>query len=261
MIDEVRVAWSAGKPMRCQNCSAENPEGAKFCSECASPMVAKCPRCGANNKPGAKFCNDCGAPLNASAPAAAAVDSRQDIKQGIKDDIAGERRHLTVLFCDLVGSTEIASHLDPEQWREIVGEYHRAAAQAIERFGGHVAQFLGDGVMAYFGWPEAHDNDAERAARAGLAILDAISKLNERPARPKLAARIGIDSGAVVVGAGAGKEADVFGDTPNIAARVQVAAEPGTVLITDAVHRLVSGLFVVEDRGTPALKGIERPVQ
>ena len=145
----------------------------------------------------------------------------------------GERRHLTVLFCDLVGSTEIAGHLDPEEWREIVGEYHRAAAQAIERFGGHVAQYLGDGVMAFFGYPEAHDNDAERAARAGLAILDAISKLNEYPAHPKLSARIGIDSGAVVVGAGAGKDTDVFGDTPNIAARVQTAAAPGTVLITD----------------------------
>ncbi|MGA8059272.1 MAG: adenylate/guanylate cyclase domain-containing protein, partial [Candidatus Binataceae bacterium] len=166
-----------------------------------------------------------------------------------------------MLFCDLVGSTEIASRLDPEEWREIVGEYHRASAQAIERFGGHVAQYLGDGVMAYFGWPEAHDNDAERAARAGLAILDAISKLNEHLSGPRLAARVGIDSGAVVVGAGAGKEADVFGDTPNIAARVQAAAEPGTVVITEAVHRLVSGLFVIEDRGTPALKGIERPVQ
>jgi class 3 adenylate cyclase/predicted ATPase len=216
-------------------------------------MMAKCARCGANNQPGAKYCNECASPLTASARVEATVQSR--------DGAAGERRHLTVLFCDLVGSTEIASRLDPEEWREIVGEYHRAAAQAIERFGGHVAQYLGDGVMAYFGWPEAHDNDAERAARAALAILDAISKLNERPARPKLAARIGIDSGAVVVGAGAGKEVDVFGDTPNIAARVQVAAEPGTVLITDAVHRLVSGLFVVEDRGTPALKGIERPVQ
>ena len=146
------------------------------------------------------------------------------------DSLTGERRHLTVLFCDLVGSTEIASHLDPEEWREIVGEYHRAAAQAIERFGGHVAQYLGDGVMAYFGWPEAHDNDAERAARAGLAILDAISKLNEHPTHPKLAARVGIDSGTVVVGAGAGKDTDVFGDTPNIAARVQAAAEPGTVV-------------------------------
>src|ERR1700746_1185665 len=220
--------------MRCPNCSAENPQGAKFCSECASPMVAKCPRCGANNKPGAKFCNDCGALLNASAPDAAAAETRQDIK----DDIAGERRHLTVLFCDLVGSTEIAGHLDPEQWREIVADYHHASAQAIERFGGHVAQYLGDGVMAYFGWPEAHDNDAERAARAGLAILDAISKLNENPTHPKLAARVGIDSGAVVVGAGAGKDADVFGDTPNIAARVQAAAAPDTVLVTAATHRL-----------------------
>src|ERR1700756_5645318 len=109
-------------------------------------MPAKCPRCGTNNKPAAKFCNECAAPL-----AAAAVESRQDIK----NDIAGERRHLTVLFCDLVGSTEIASHLDPEQWREIVGEYHRTAAQAVERYGGHVAHYLGDGVMAYFGWPQA----------------------------------------------------------------------------------------------------------
>src|ERR1700687_2362091 len=238
--------------MRCQNCSAENPEVAKFCSECASPMVAKWPPCGANNKPGAKFCNECAAPLNASTPAAARVEPH--------DDLQGERRHLTVLFCDLVGSTEIARHLDPEEWRELVGEYHRAAAQAIERFGGHVAQYLGDGVMAYFGWPEAHDNDAERAARAGIAILEAIARLNEHPARPKLAARVGIDSGTVVVGAGAGKDTDVFGDTPNIAARVQSAAEPGTVVITDAVHRLISGLFVVEDRGAQALKGIERPI-
>jgi hypothetical protein len=115
--------------------------------------------------------------------------------------------------------------------------------------------------MAFFGYPEAHDNDAERAARAGLAILDAIAKLNERSAYAKLSARLGIDSGAVVVGAGAGKDAEVFGDTPNIAARVEAAAEPGTEVITDATHRLVSGLFVVEDRGTQALKGIERPVQ
>jgi class 3 adenylate cyclase len=115
--------------------------------------------------------------------------------------------------------------------------------------------------MAYFGYPEAHGNDAERAARAGLAILDAVSKLNEHPTHPNLEARIGIDSGAVVVGAGAGKDTDVFGDTPNIAARVQAATAPGTVLITAATHRLVSGLFVVEDRGAQALKGIERSVQ
>jgi class 3 adenylate cyclase len=166
-----------------------------------------------------------------------------------------------VLFSDLVGSTEIAGHLDPEQWREIVADYHHAAAKAIERFGGNVAQYLGDGVMAYFGWPEAHDNDVERGIHASLGILNAVSKLNEIPDRPKLSVRIGIDSGAVVVGGGTDKGADVFGDTPNIAARVQAAAEPGTVLVTDAVHRLVSGFFVVENRGTPALKGIDRPIQ
>ena len=191
--------------------------------------------------------------LDATAPIRAQAE--------LHDGLTGERRHLTVLFCDLVGSTEIAAQLDPEEWRETVGDYHRAAAQAIKRFGGHVAQYLGDGVMAFFGYPEAHDNDAERAARAGLAILDAISKLNEHPTHPKLSARVGIDSGAVVVGAGAGKDADVFGDTPNIAARVQAAAAPDTVVITAETHRLVSGLFVVEDRGAQALKGIERPVQ
>jgi class 3 adenylate cyclase/tetratricopeptide (TPR) repeat protein len=166
-----------------------------------------------------------------------------------------------VLFCDLVGSTEIAARLDPEEWRELVASYHRAAAEAITRYSGHVAKFLGDGILAFFGWPEAHDNDAERAARAGLAMLDAVSKLGGQTGHPKLAARVGIDSGAVVVGAGAGKETDVFGEAPNIAARVQAAAEPGTVLITDAVHRLVSGLFVVESRGASALKGIERSLQ
>jgi class 3 adenylate cyclase/tetratricopeptide (TPR) repeat protein len=173
----------------------------------------------------------------------------------------GERRHLTVLFCDLVGSTEIAARLDPEEWRELVAAYHRAAAEAVTRYGGHVAKYLGDGVMAFFGYPEAHDNDAERAARAGLEMLDAITKLGDQAGRPKLAARVGIDSGAVVVGAGVGKEADVFGEAPNIAARVQAAAEPGTVLITDAVQRLVPGLFVVEGRGAQVLKGIERPLQ
>src|SRR5579864_3593227 len=178
--------------MRCQNCSAENPQGAKFCIRCAAPFSHRCQKCGFENPSEARFCAQCAAPLDAAAPIRS-VTEQHDLP-------TGERRHLTVLFCDLVGSTEIASHLDPEEWREIVAGYHHAAAQAIDRFGGHVAQYLGDGVMAFFGYPEAHDNDAERAARAGLAILDAISKLNEQPGRTKLAARVGIHSGAVVVG-------------------------------------------------------------
>src|SRR5882724_2419509 len=250
--------------MRCASCGSENPASKRFCGDCGRPLGSGCPKCGAENPADKKFCGDCGADLfqPTAAPQSAESAAARVVGERIESHEvpAGERRHLTVLFCDLVGSTEIAGHLDPEEWREIVGEYHRAAAQAIERFGGHVAQYLGDGVMAFFGYPEAHDNDAERAARAGLAILDAISKLDESPAHPKLSARIGVDSGAVVVGAGAGKDTDVFGDTPNIAARVQTAAAPGTVLITAATHRLVSGLFVVQDLAAQPLKGIARPV-
>ena len=239
--------------MRCQNCSAENPQGANFCIQCATPFPHRCQKCGFENPSEAKFCAQCAAPLDAAEPIRAESDA--------SDGLTGERRHLTVLFCDLVGSTEIASHLDPEDWREIVAGYHRAATQAIERFGGHVAQYLGDGVMAYFGYPEAHENDAERGARAGLAVLEAVSKLNEQPACPQLSARIGIDSGAVVIGGGASKDADVFGDAPNIASRVQAAAAPDSVFITAAVHQLVSGLFVVEDCGAQRLKGIGHPIR
>jgi class 3 adenylate cyclase len=160
------------------------------------------------------------------------------------------------LFCDLVGSTEIASRLDPEEWRETVAAYLRAAAEAITRFGGHVAKYLGDGVMAFFGYPEAHENDGERAARAGIAIIDAIARLNEGVAFPKLAARVGIDSGPVVVGTGAGQEIDVFGDTPNTAARVQAVALPGTVVVSANTYRLLAGLFIVEGLGAHTLKGI-----
>ena len=237
--------------MRCQNCSAENPQGAKFCIQCGNPFQRLCQKCGFGNPPEARFCAQCGAPLETTALLRAVAEPH--------DSLTGERRHLTVLFCDLVGSTQIAAQLDPEEWREIVADYHRAAAQAIERFGGHVAKYLGDGVMAFFGYPEAHDDDAERAARAGLAIVDATSKLGQQPERTKLAVRIGIDSGPVVVGPGAGKEADIFGEAPNIAARVQAAAEPGTILITAATHRLVSGLFVVEQRGAQSLRGIAQP--
>ena len=235
--------------MRCAKCGSDNREGATFCRECASPLSTNCAACGALNQPGAKFCDECGAALVDGAQATVAEATPTAVSA------AGERRHLTVLFCDLVGSTEIAARLDPEEWRETVAAYHRAAAEAITRFGGHVAKFLGDGVMAFFGYPEAHDNDAERAARAGLAILYAIAKLNEQSGRQTLSARVGIDSGAVVVGVGAGKDADVFGDAPNIAARVQAEAEPDTVLITAAVHQLISGLFVVEERGARQFKG------
>ena len=261
--------------MRCPSCNFENPPAKRFCLQCGFRLEGLCPQCGAENPADARFCGDCGTGLSSSplsgsrtahdqaasiAPVAlpSATDSELMDCRRASD---GERRHLTVLFCDLVGSTALATQLDPEEWRTIIADYHRAAADAIERFGGYVAQYLGDGVMAYFGWPEAHDNDAERAARAGLAILEAIVKLNEESGRPRLSARVGIDSGAVVVGAGPGKGADVFGDAPNIAARVQGSAEPDTVVITQATHSLLSGLFVMEPSAPVSLKGIERPLQ
>ena len=150
--------------MKCPNCGINNVAGARFCNQCGKQLGKMCPKCTAENAPDAKFCSQCGTSVN-QLPDRNGSDRKAEV--GPRElAVAEERRHLTVLFCDLVGSTELAAQLDPEEWRELVESYHRAAAEAITRFGGHVAKYLGDGVMAYFGWPEAHDNDAERAARA-----------------------------------------------------------------------------------------------
>ncbi len=138
--------------MRCSKCGSDNRVGANFCNACGTTLGNKCAACGALNQPGAKFCDECGAALTGG------VTTKAEGVAPVVVPSAGERRDLTVLFCDLVGSTEIAAQLDPEEWREVVAAYHRAAADAIIRYGGHVAKYLGDGVMAYFGWPEAHDN-------------------------------------------------------------------------------------------------------
>ena len=242
--------------MRCSKCGADNREGRKFCTNCGTPLLAACPKCGATVEPDEKFCGECGTALGDAVPAAA------EGSQSLTAPADGERRHLTILFCDLVGSVTLTSQLDPEEWRATVAGYQRAASEAVTRVGGEVMRYVGDGIMAFFGYPVAHDNDAERAARAGLAILDGIAKLNEsHPSRPKLSVRIGIDSGSVVVGTGAGRAVGAFGDAANIAARVQAAATPDTVVVTATTHRLISGLFVVEDRSAQQLKGIEHPVQ
>src|SRR5208283_4994214 len=147
-----------------------------------------------------------------------------------------ERRHLAVLFCDLVGSTSMSAALDAEDWRDLVGGYLDAACVAVTELGGHVAKKLGDGIMALFGHPIAQENDSERAVRAALAIQRALGELNRKnvgTGRPELAARIGVETGAVVVDSAG----EIFGDAPNIAARVQALAEPGTVLVTARVQR------------------------
>lgn len=155
-----------------------------------------------------------------------------------------ERRQLTVMFVDLVGSTQLTQALDPEDMREIILAYQQAVAREIARYDGRVAKLMGDGVLAYFGWPQAHEDDAERAVRAGLAAVSATGRLNA-PGGKSLAARVGIATGLVVVGdlvgEGAAQEEAVVGDTPNLAARLQALAEPGAVIIADTTQRLIAG--------------------
>jgi TOMM system kinase/cyclase fusion protein len=177
-----------------------------------------------------------------------------------------ERRQLTVLFCDLADSSRLSSQLDPEDYREVVRAYQAACVEVIQRFDGYVAQYLGDGLLVYFGYPQAHEDDAQRAVRTGLGILDALGTLNTRLAQAKgmrLTVRIGIHTGPVVVGtmgSGGRHEQLALGETPNLAARLQSLAAPNTVAISDATHRLVQGYFTCDDLGRHSLKGIDTPV-
>jgi class 3 adenylate cyclase/tetratricopeptide (TPR) repeat protein len=199
-------------------------------------------------------------PAQAAAPTGAAPPRDAEPHRGA-DGRGAERRQLTVLFCDLVGSTALASRLDPEDLREVIAAYHGRAAALIRGGGGFVAKYVGDGVLAYFGYPQAREEDAECAVRAGLAVAQAVEGL-ATPAGPSgaLRARVGIASGLVVVGNGSdegtGEAHAVVGDTPNLAARLQALAEPGTVVIDPATRRRIGGLFACEDLGPRELKGV-----
>ena len=174
-----------------------------------------------------------------------------------------ERRQLTIMFCDLVGSTPLSTRLDPEDLRDVIGAYHRAAADVIARFDGFVAKYMGDGVLAYFGYPRAHEDAAERAVRAGLVLVEAVPRL-KLVAEVGLQVRIGIATGLVVVGdltgSGEAQERGVVGETPNLAARLQTLAQPGTVVIAPSTRRLTGGHFHYRELGGVVLKGFDEPV-
>jgi len=178
-----------------------------------------------------------------------------------------ERRQLTVLFCDLVDSTALSSQLDPEDLREMVRAYQATCAEVIQRFDGHIAQYLGDGLLVYFGYPQAHEDDAQRAVRTGLGIVEAMDTLNRRLVqRPggRLAVRVGIHTGLVVVGemGGGGRQEQLaLGETPNIAARLQGLAAPDTVVISAVTQRLIQGYFTCQTLGDQPLKGVAMPLQ
>ncbi len=186
-----------------------------------------------------------------AAPAAQTPASRDAVAPA-----EAERRQLTVMFCDLVGSTALSTRHDPEDLRELIGGYHRAVAEAVARFDGFVAKYMGDGVLIYFGYPQAHEDNAERAVRAGLAVIEAVGRL---PARQDLRVRLGIATGIAVVGdligEGAAQERGVVGETPNLAARLQGLAAPNTLVIGEATRRQIGGLFHLEDLGPQALAG------
>jgi class 3 adenylate cyclase/predicted ATPase len=177
--------------------------------------------------------------------------------------VDAERRQLTVMFCDLVGSTALSARLDPEDLRAVIGAYHRCAAGVIERSGGFVAKYMGDGVLAYFGYPRADEHDTERAVRAGLALVEAVAGLDTAAGEP-MQVRVGIATGLVIVGdligQGTAQEQAVVGETPNLAARLQALAAPGTVVIAPSTRRLTGGLFDYEALGAVEIKGLAAPV-
>jgi class 3 adenylate cyclase/tetratricopeptide (TPR) repeat protein len=196
-----------------------------------------------------------------SQPDALQAPSRPNSSGSSKQSEA-ERRQLTIMFVDLVGSTALSTALDPEDMSDVIRSYQNAVAGEISRFEGHVAKFMGDGVLAYFGWPKAHEDAAERAVRTGLAILQVMARLQTRAGKP-LEARVGIATGLVVVGdlvgAGSAQEEAVVGETPNLAARLQSLAEPGTIVIAEATRRLLGDTFILVDLGVRELKGIRGP--
>jgi class 3 adenylate cyclase/predicted ATPase len=262
--------------MRCPICSFENPEGGKFCEDCGKPLVAACPKCGREARPNAKFCSECGASLTERLAAAVAARSRDgvgdhDVKPDIEKAASAERRQLTVMFCDLVGSTALSTQIDPEELREVVEHYQDACERVVHDFDGYIARYVGDALLVYFGYPVAHEDDPVRAIKAALGIRERIQALNTtlRVTVPVLSAsplqvRIGIHTGLVVVGEMGGKdyrESMALGDTPNISARLQGIAEPDTVVISAATYRLAQGQFECEDMGPQMLKGAAAPVK
>src|SRR6516162_6536759 len=241
--------------MRCPSCLAENAGTRRFCAECGSPLPSQCSACGFENEPAARFCGGCGKPMGQAGPAA-----QISVSAATRTD--AERRQLSVMFCDMVGSTALSTRLDPEDLREIIAAYHRTVSDVVRGFDGFVAKYMGDGVLVYFGYPRAHEDDAERAVRAGLDLIEAVGRLEVKSV--KLQARVGIATGLVVVGdligEGSAQEQSVIGETPNLAARLQTLAEPEAVVIAAGTRRLVGDLFEYRDLGAVEVKGIPGPL-
>jgi TOMM system kinase/cyclase fusion protein len=259
--------------MRCISCGFDNPDGMNFCGKCATSLGPGCPNCGFRNPAGFDYCGKCAAPISQS------KEAQLPTKETPTPD--AERRQITVMFCDVVGSTALSEKLDPEDMQQLMQEYQEACAKVIKRFEGYIAKYLGDGILVYFGYPKAHEDDAQRAVRAGLEIVRDVEAMSyassaqhsthtthESPVRfhlqQPIQVRVGIHTGLVVAGEMGIKESRetmaIVGDTPNIAARIQGLAEPNSVLMSSSTYKLVEGYFECTDLGPQKLKGISSPI-
>lgn len=240
--------------MRCPQCQHDNLPNRRFCARCGTGFPVICPCCEFRNESSARYCGGCGTPLD---------PAKHD---RIEDALpVPDRRQLTVMFCDLVGSTALSARLDPEDLRDLIHRYRRICTRYVRHYDGFVSQFLGDGVLAYFGYPHAHEDDAERAARAGLDIVAHIDALAQpRGVEINPAVRIGIATGLVVAGdtvsEGVSSLQAVVGETPNLAARLQQIARPNTVVVSESTRQLLRRAFRCECLGQHTVKGFDRAV-
>jgi len=245
----------------CTSCGAQNDPGRKFCLECGTALAAVCGACGAANPAGAKFCGECGGRLGGVAGAAtgaagsATAGSAGDGGAAGPDQVVAERRLVSVLFADMVGFTTLAEQRDAEEVRDLLSRYFELARGIVERHGGTIEKFIGDAVMAVWGTPTSHEDDAERAVRAALQLVAAVRELG-----PLVQARAGVLTGEAAVTIGAVGEGMVAGDMVNTASRLQAAAPPGAVLVGEATMNAASGAIVFEAAGEQLLKGKEAPV-
>ena len=246
--------------MDCLRCGATAPEGNRFCGACGAALPWRCTSCDNTNAAGSRFCGHCGA------GAAGIAGSTAMPVQRPQSQPVPERRQLTVMFCDLVGSTALGARLDPEDLRDVMAAYHRCATAEVIRHDGFVARYMGDGLLVYFGYPTARETDAERAVRAGLSLVEAVGRLETVAGPPgTLATRVGIATGLAVVGdligSGAAREEAVVGDTPNLAARLQASAEQNTVLISETTRGLTGGLFEYSALPAVSVRGYRTPIR
>ncbi|MCH7586824.1 MAG: AAA family ATPase [Chloroflexi bacterium] len=264
------------KSQVCPNCSSENPADAKFCQQCGQPLALLCHNCSTSNDSNAKFCKNCGFELRA------AVDNNQETRlsslqqsapssfrekmRAATTALEGERKHVSILFVDIVGSTSIAEKLDPEEWKEVVTGVHRRVGEAIYRYEGTIAQLLGDGVLAFFGAPVTHEDDPVRAVRAGLDLLESIQSYREELTGyiEDFHVRVGINTGTVVIGnigSDMHMEYTALGDVVNVASRIESSAYAGTVLVSEETFRLATDQIEFKDYREISAKGKREAVK